>query len=143
MVSGAVAGASSELKDKIRRIASDKLEVAEADLEFRNGGVGVVGVPDRHLTLAEIALTAYMFRLDLPPDMPSGLAAQSTYDHPLTTLPNDDRSDLGIFYPVRRPRLAHRRDRGRRRDRHDRVPPLRRRPRRRARSSTRGRSTAR
>ena len=40
-----------------------------------------------------------MFRLDLPPDMPSGLAAQSTYDHPLTTLPNADRSDLGIFYP--------------------------------------------
>ena len=99
MVSGAVAGAASELKDKIRRIASDKLEVAEADLEFRDGGVGVVGVPDRHLTLAEIALTAYMFRLDLPPDMPSGLAAQSTYDHPLTTLPNADRSDLGIFYP--------------------------------------------
>ena len=40
-----------------------------------------------------------MFRLDLPPDMESGLASQSTYDHPLTTLPNDDRSDLGIFYP--------------------------------------------
>ena len=40
-----------------------------------------------------------MFRLDLPADMESGLAAQSTYDHPLTTLPNADRSDLGIFYP--------------------------------------------
>jgi len=99
MVSGAVAGASSELKDKIRRIASDKLEVAEADLEFRDGGVGVVGVPDRHLSLADVAMTAYMFRLDLPPEMASGLAAQSTYDHPLTTLPNADRSDLGIFYP--------------------------------------------
>ena len=61
--------------------------------------MGVVGVPDRHLSLADIAMTAYMFRLDLPPDMPSGLAAQSTYDHPLTTLPNADRSDLGIFYP--------------------------------------------
>jgi CO/xanthine dehydrogenase Mo-binding subunit len=99
MVSGAVAGATIELKDKIKRIASDKLEVAEADLEFRGGAVGVVGVPDRQLTLAEVALTAYMFRLDLPPDMPSGLAATSTYDHPLTTLPSDDRSDLGIFYP--------------------------------------------
>ena len=99
MVAGAVAAASSELKEKIARIASDKLEVAPADLEFRAGGVGVVGVPDKHLTLAEIALTAYLFRLDLPPDMPSGLATQATYDHPLTTLPNDDRSDLGIFYP--------------------------------------------
>jgi CO/xanthine dehydrogenase Mo-binding subunit len=99
MVSGAVAAASAEIKEKIRRIASDQLEVSEDDLEFRAGGVGVRGVPDRHLTLAEIALTAYMFRLNLPPDMPSGLAAQATYDHPLTTLPADDRSDLGIFYP--------------------------------------------
>ncbi len=99
MVSGAVAGAATELKEKIRRIASDKLEVAESDLEFRDGGVGVIGVPQKHLSLGDIAMTAYMFRLDLPPDMRSGLAAQSTYDHPLTTLPNADRSDLGIFYP--------------------------------------------
>ncbi len=99
MVAGAVAGAATELKEKIKRIASDQLEVAASDLEFRDGAVGVVGVPDRQLTLAEVALTAYMFRLALPADMPSGLSAQSTYDHPLTTLPNDDRTDLGIFYP--------------------------------------------
>ena len=99
MVSGAVAGAAAELKDKIKRLVAHKLEVAEDDLEFRDGAVGVRGVPDRQLTLAEIALSAYMFRLDLPADMESGLASQSTYDHPLTTLPNDDRSDLGIFYP--------------------------------------------
>ncbi len=99
MVSGAVAGAAAQLKEKIRRIASDKLEVAEGDLEFRGGAVGVRGAPDRQLTLGEVALTAYMFRLDLPGDMESGLAAQSTYDHPLTTLPNADRSDLGMFYP--------------------------------------------
>jgi CO/xanthine dehydrogenase Mo-binding subunit len=99
MVSGAVAGAAAQLKDKIRRLVAHKLEVAEGDLEFRNGAVGVRGVADRQLTLAEVALSAYMFRLDLPADMESGLAAQSTYDHPLTTLPNADRSDLGIFYP--------------------------------------------
>ena len=99
MVSGAVAGAAAELKDKIKRLVAHKLEVAEGDLEFRDGAVGVRGVPDRQLTLAEVALSAYMFRLDLPADMESGLASQSTYDHPLTTLPNDDRSDLGIFYP--------------------------------------------
>jgi carbon-monoxide dehydrogenase large subunit len=99
MVSGAVAGAAGEVKEKIRRIAAHKLEVSEGDLEFRQGAVGVIGSPDRQLTLGEVALTAYMFRLDLPPDMESGLAAQSTYDHPLTTLPSDDRSDLGIFYP--------------------------------------------
>ena len=99
MVSGAVAGAAAELKDKIKRLVAHKLEVAEGDLEFRDGAVGVRGVPDRQLTLAEIALSAYLFRLDLPADMESGLASQSTYDHPLTTLPNADRSDLGIFYP--------------------------------------------
>jgi CO/xanthine dehydrogenase Mo-binding subunit len=99
MVSGAVAGAAAELKDKIKRLVAHKLEVADDDLEFRDGAVGVRGVPDRQLTLAEIALSAYLFRLDLPADMESGLASQSTYDHPLTTLPNADRSDLGIFYP--------------------------------------------
>jgi CO/xanthine dehydrogenase Mo-binding subunit len=99
MVSGAVAGAAAEVKEKIKRIAGGRLEVSEDDLEFRDGGIGVVGTPDRRLSLAEVALTAYMFRLDLPDDMESGLASQSTYDHPLTTNPSDDRSDLGIFYP--------------------------------------------
>lgn len=99
MVSGAVVGAATQVKEKIKRIASHQMEVAEGDLEFVNGGVSVVGSPDRRLSLAEVAMTAYMFRLDLPPDMDSGLAAQSTYDHPLTTLPSADRSDLGYFYP--------------------------------------------
>ena len=99
MVSGAVAGAAAQVKEKIKRIAANRLEVSEDDLEFRDGAVSVVGAPDRKLTLGEVALTAYMFRLDLPADMESGLAAQSTYDHPLTTVPSDDRSDLGIFYP--------------------------------------------
>ena len=99
MVSGAVAGAAGEVKAKMRRIVAHKLEVSEEDLEFRDGGVSVVGSPDRAMSISDIALTAYMFHLDLPAGMESGLAAQSTYDHPLTTLPNDDRSDLGIFYP--------------------------------------------
>jgi CO/xanthine dehydrogenase Mo-binding subunit len=99
MVSGAVAGAAAEVKDKIRRIAADRLEVGEGDLEFAEGGVRVVGSPEKSLSLAEVALSAYMFRLDLPEDLSSGLAAQSTYDHPLTTNPSADRSDLGIFYP--------------------------------------------
>jgi hypothetical protein len=99
MVAGAVAGAATEVKKKIKRIASHSLEVSGDDLEFQDGGVNVVGSPERKLSLAEIALAAYMFRLDLPADVDSGLAAQSTYDHPLTTNPSDDRSDLGIFYP--------------------------------------------
>ncbi len=99
MVSGAVAGAASQIKDKMRRIAAHQLEAAEDDLRFRDGGIEVAGSPDKRLSLADIALSAYMFRLDLPEDMDSGLAAQQTYDHPLTTVPSEDRSDLGIFYP--------------------------------------------
>src|SRR4051812_20572823 len=99
MVSGAVAGAAAIVKEKMKRIASAKLEVDEADLEFRNGTVAVKGSPNQNLSIADIALTAYMFTLDLPSGMESGLAAQSTYDHPLTTVPSEDRSDLGIFYP--------------------------------------------
>jgi CO/xanthine dehydrogenase Mo-binding subunit len=99
MVSGAVVGAATQVKEKIKRIASHQLEVSEGDLEFVDGGVSVVGSPDQRLSLADVAMTAYMFRLNLPADMESGLAGQSTYDHPLTTLPSEDRSDLGYFYP--------------------------------------------
>ena len=100
MVSGAVAGASAALKQKILRIASDQLEAAEIDLEFRDGGVGVKGAPDKHArrwprSRSRPTCSGSTCR----PDMESGLATQYTYDHPLTTLPNDDRSDLGIFYP--------------------------------------------
>lgn len=99
MVSGAVAGAAGQMKEKIRAIAANKLEVDQGDLEFRDGGVGVRGVPDKQLSLGDVAMLAYMFKLDLPPELESGLATKWTYDHPLTTLPNDDRSDLGMFYP--------------------------------------------
>ena len=57
-----------------------------------------------------------MFRLDLPADMESGLASQSTYDHPLTTLPERRPLRPRHLLPVRRPRLAHRGRRGRPRD---------------------------
>ena len=127
MVSGAVAGASAELKDKIRRIASDKLEVAEADLEFRDGGVGVVGVPDRHLTLADIAHD----RVHVPA-RPAGRHAERSRRAVDLRPPADDPAERRPLRPrhllsLRRSRLAHRRDRGRCRNGQARVPPLRRR----------------
>jgi CO/xanthine dehydrogenase Mo-binding subunit len=36
----------------------------------------------------------------MPPGMESGLEESFTYDHPYTTLPSADRSDLGVFYPI-------------------------------------------
>ena len=57
------------------------------------------GAPERSQSLPEIAATAYFFALDLPEGLQSGLEESYTYDHPYTTLPADDRSDLGVFYP--------------------------------------------
>jgi CO/xanthine dehydrogenase Mo-binding subunit len=99
MVTGALVGASARLKEKIKKIAAHELEVSPDDLEFSEGKVRVKGSPDRALTLDQIALKAYMFRLDLPEDIESGLEASYTYDHPYTTLPSADRKDLGVFYP--------------------------------------------
>ena len=45
---------------------------------------------------------AYFSDCPLPddPTLTSGIDAAYTYDHPLTTMPSEDRSDLGIFYPI-------------------------------------------
>jgi len=40
-----------------------------------------------------------MFATELPEGVESGLEASHVYDHPFTTMPNKDRSDLGVFYP--------------------------------------------
>ena len=53
--SGAMHGASERLRDKVFAIAAGILECAPADLELRDGGVGVVGVPGETLPLARIA----------------------------------------------------------------------------------------
>ena len=78
------------------------LEASPGDLELRDGKVGVKGAPGLEKTIAEIAMHAHFFRLSMPddPTLTSGMDAAYTYDHPLTTLPSDDRSDLGIFYPI-------------------------------------------
>jgi CO/xanthine dehydrogenase Mo-binding subunit len=100
MVTGAVAGAARILKAKLLRVASHMLEAAPYDLEFREGKIGVKGVPGAARTIAEVAMQAHMFRLSFPDDdMTSGLDASYTYDHPLATLPKSD-SDFGIFYPI-------------------------------------------
>jgi CO/xanthine dehydrogenase Mo-binding subunit len=72
------------------------------ELELRDGRVGVKddsGGEER--TLEEVATFVHYFRLSMPDDpaFDSGLDAICVYDHPFTTLPSEDRSDLGIFYP--------------------------------------------
>jgi len=99
MIAGAIAGAATDIKRKLFKIAGHFLEASEQDLELRDGRVSVRGT-DRGMTIPEIALQAYYFRLSLPDDCNSGLDARFTYDHPYTTQPNADRTDLGVFYPI-------------------------------------------
>jgi CO/xanthine dehydrogenase Mo-binding subunit len=102
MVAGALVGAAGMIKEKLFRVAAHMLEASPGDLELREGKVGVKGAPGLEKTIAEIAMHAHFFRLSMPddPTLTSGIDAAYTYDHPLTTLPSDDRSDLGIFYPI-------------------------------------------
>ncbi|MFF4117118.1 xanthine dehydrogenase family protein molybdopterin-binding subunit [Streptomyces sp. NPDC001714] len=100
MVAGAIRGASRKLREKLIRIAAHTLGVAEDDLELVEARVQVRDSPETGLTIAELAGTAYFFALNLPEGMTSGLEESYTYDHPYTTLPAPDGSDLGVFYPI-------------------------------------------
>jgi carbon-monoxide dehydrogenase large subunit len=100
MVTGALVGASHQLQEKMKLIVAKNLEADVDDLEFRGGKVQVRGAPERAMSLGDVALQAYMFKLNLPDGMESGLEARTTYDHPFTTMPSDDRKDLGAFYPM-------------------------------------------
>ena len=99
MIAGAIAGASDQITRKLMRVAAHMLEAAEEDLELVDGAVRIQG-SDRSVSIAQIALQAHYFRLSLPDDVNSGLDASHVYDHPYTTMPSEDRSDLGVFYPI-------------------------------------------
>jgi len=99
MVAGAIQGAARRIKEKMLKIASHKLEIAPEDLEFAEGKIRVRGAPEKFMTLQDVATLAYLYRLDLPPDVESGLEADFVFDHPYTTKPAPDRKNLGVFYP--------------------------------------------
>jgi carbon-monoxide dehydrogenase large subunit len=77
-LSGAIHGASERLRAKVFSIAANILECAPADLELRDGGVGVVGVPGQTLSLARIARAAMPgWDNERPPGVDAGL--EETY----------------------------------------------------------------
>ncbi|XVQ06899.1 xanthine dehydrogenase family protein molybdopterin-binding subunit [Spirillospora sp. CA-255316] len=99
MLAGAVEGATAKIKAKARRAAAHMLQADPDDLEWRDGGFAVSGVPGLEKTLAEIAAALHLFKHDFPDDIESGLRESKVFDHPYTTMPSDDRADLGVFYP--------------------------------------------
>ena len=100
MVAGALQGGAAELKEKMKTIAASNLEVSAEDVELAEGEFRVQGAPERSVDFSDVAMAAHMFEIDLPEGVSSGLSVDSTYDHPYTTKPADDRSDLGVFYPI-------------------------------------------
>jgi CO/xanthine dehydrogenase Mo-binding subunit len=82
------------------RIAAHALEANPDDIVLVDGNFGVKGVPEAQLSIADVAMRAHLFMHDNPEGESSGLMEAYTYDHPRSAKPTDDRSDLGIFYPM-------------------------------------------
>jgi carbon-monoxide dehydrogenase large subunit len=79
--SGAIRRASQELRRKVFAIAAHILECGEADLELRDGSVGVVGVPDLQLSLRQIAAAARPgWDNQRPPGMAGGLDVTAYFE---------------------------------------------------------------
>ena len=57
-VSAAIRHASDKLRDKAFAVAGNMLECAAADLELREGSVGIAGVPGAQVSLAQLAQAA-------------------------------------------------------------------------------------
>jgi carbon-monoxide dehydrogenase large subunit len=77
---GAAILAARAVRDKALAIAAHQLEASAGDLEITTGVIGVRGVPDRALTLAQVAAAAYAGTKRLPKGMEPGLEATRFYD---------------------------------------------------------------
>lgn len=77
--------AAENVRDKAIRIAAHLLEASPLDIEITNGKYFVRGVPDRGVTLREIAQAAYTAQL--PEGLDPGLEAVDFYHPPSTTFP--------------------------------------------------------
>ena len=79
--SGAAGAAAGTVRRKLLAIAGDLLEASPADLLLRGGRVSVRGMPDRGVSVAEVARRASAPD-GLPPGMEPGLAATQSFDPP-------------------------------------------------------------
>jgi carbon-monoxide dehydrogenase large subunit len=57
--SGAVGGAAARLRDRLAALAARALEASPADIDVRGGRASVRGVPDRGISVAELARLAH------------------------------------------------------------------------------------
>jgi carbon-monoxide dehydrogenase large subunit len=83
----AVAASIDKVLDKARPIAAALLEAAADDIVFDGGRFSVRGVPDRALTLADVAAAAWAAKT-LPAGLEPGLEATTVWDPPNFTFPS-------------------------------------------------------
>jgi CO/xanthine dehydrogenase Mo-binding subunit len=75
----AIHAAARVVRGKILKLAAEHLEVAEEDLELRDGKVFVKGVPAKALSLGELAVMANPLRGAVTPGTEPGLEATSYF----------------------------------------------------------------
>jgi len=75
----AIHAAASEVRQKILKLAGEKLEVAADDLELADGEVRVKGVPETAIKLGQLAMEANPLRGAVKPGIEPGLEATSYF----------------------------------------------------------------
>ncbi len=71
--------ATTKIVDKVRKIVAHNLEAAPEDIELQSGTFSVKGSPDKGMTLADVAMTAYI-AADIPEGMEPSLEENAFYD---------------------------------------------------------------
>lgn len=81
--------AAIEVSEKIKKIASELMEVSPDDLELKGGGVQVRGVPGMRKTFRELAYNAVgLYGFSMKPDRDPGLEATSYFKPEQSTYAN-------------------------------------------------------
>ena len=75
----AVHRAAQKIVEKARKIAAHELEVAESDIEFKDGTFSVRGAPDVTRTIASLAFSSWTGH-NLPDGLEPGLEASAFFD---------------------------------------------------------------
>jgi aerobic carbon-monoxide dehydrogenase large subunit len=85
-LSGAIHAASETLRKKVFAIAANIFECSPDDVELRNGAVGLLGVPGKEITLANIAKAARPgWDNTRPVGMTAGLEETAYFEPPTVT----------------------------------------------------------
>jgi carbon-monoxide dehydrogenase large subunit len=85
---GAIVQACNKIIEKGRKIAAHLLEASEKDIEYRPGIYSIKGLPDKKVTIQQVALASYAAGAkELPQGLEPGLEATAFYDPENFTFP--------------------------------------------------------